>query len=190
MATTPTETLRWYTNDLIAAHRHVVEAMRRNQNEDALKIVPGALACVENIVATLDKNLKVLETRVERLGGAGVIGSVKEAVTAVTGFFTGLYGQARPQAASRILRDDLVALNFLMTCTTMLHTTSRALGDANTTDVTHTMMREMPPLIMRLTDLLPAAVLYDLSKDHAGLNPAAFDMTIEEVKDAWRGAAV
>jgi hypothetical protein len=185
----PSDTVRGYVTDMMGAHRHVLEAVTRHAEDPSLAKVPGAQATIARIVSVLDSQHRLLEARAQQLGGAGAMGGIKEAVTSVTGFLTGLYGQVRGETASRMLRDDYTGLNFLLVCATMLHTTSTALGDAETTSVCSTIVRGLPPLLMDLQELVPRAVVRDLAEDHPGLDTIADAKTIPEVKAAWRGAS-
>jgi hypothetical protein len=189
MPTTPQETVLWYVNDLIAAHRHTLEAVRRHERDDDLHVVPGAHAAVSALAAGLERHIALLESRAQAMGGQGVVGNLKEALTTVTGTLTGLYGAVRSETPSRMLRDDATAANFLMTCTTMLYATARALGDNTTAGAAEDIMKRFPPLIMELQGVLPEAVVIDVSKDHPGANPAADEETVRQVKIAWRSAS-
>jgi len=180
-----TETVRWYFNDLIAVYTHTLEAMRRHAVDESLLKVPGGKEAINSAVATLELHLKKLEERVNEMGGPGAVGQMKEAMTSVTGFLTGLYGQVRNQAASRILRDDYTGLSFLMTCSTMLHTTCIALGNTRASETTSQLVNELPRVIIGISNLLPKAVIADLAKDNVLINLDAAQTTIMEVKQAW-----
>ncbi len=180
-----TTTLRGYVNDLIAAHRHVLEATKRHPSESAIHAVPGASDNLARICQLLEDNITALEVRVTAMGGQGAAGHIKETVTTVTGFLAGLYGQARGETASRMLRDDYTALHFLMICTVMLNTTARAFGDVATVQTTNSMLRAFPPMLMRLGDLVPTAVVAELAKVQARVYPSAASDTIEEVRGIW-----
>ena len=141
------------------------------------------------LVEMLAAHIKLLDARVTALGGQGAVGGLKEAVTSVTGFLTGLYGQVRGETASRMLRADYTGINFLLVCTTMLHTTARAFNDEQTTDVTSIIMRDLPGVLMSLQDLVPEAVVTDLAADHPEIDRRADSMAAMEIKAAWRAAA-
>lgn len=189
MSTTPKDTVLWYVNDLIAAHKHTLDAVRRHERDDRLLRVPGASTAVAGLSASLERHIAALEARVEAMGGHGAVGNLKEALTTVTGTLAGLYGQVRPEAASRMLRDDVTATNFLMTCSAMLYATARALGDQQTADVADSLMKRFPPIIIELQDVLPEAVVLDISAEHPGASPRADEDTVRQIKMAWRGAS-
>ena len=184
------QTIRRHLADLIAVFTHVHDAMARHRNDSSVARVAGALRCVENLVACLERSKALLEERAAALGGPGPLGQLKEAITHASGFLAGAYGKVRPETASRALRDDYTALHFVFACTAMLHAASRALADTQTCTITAGILRDLPPLILDLADLVPAAVILELSHDHPELDHAADDATIREVKEAWHGAGM
>ncbi len=149
------DTVKSYIGDLIAALRHVFGAIEKQCDNTDLARIDGAKKAVTNIHGTLSRQIASLEVRADDMGGTGAMGAVKDAVTSVTGFVTGLYGSMRGETASRLLRDDYAALTFVSVCTAMLHTTALAVGDAATAQLTRQNLNDFPPLIMALNDLLP-----------------------------------
>lgn len=181
--------IRGYVADQIAAHRHVLEAVTRHAEDPSLSRVAGAQAAVARAVSTLAAHLGMLDLRVEALGGQGPIGGLKEAVTSVTGYLTGLYGQVRGETAARMLRDDYTAINFLLVCATMLHTTARAFKDEQTASVTSTIMGDLPTLLLTLQNLVPEAVVVELAADHPEIDRRADTMAMMEIKAAWHASS-
>ncbi|HLO40366.1 MAG TPA: hypothetical protein VK176_05025 [Phycisphaerales bacterium] len=179
------DTVRGYVNDLIAAHRHVLEAMKRHPKDSSLMQVAGAAETLSDVCTRLQWNIEVLEQCTSELGGKGAAGHLKEALTVMSGAVTGIYGQLRPEAASRMLRDDHTALNFLMTCSWMLHITARSLGEDATADRSEQIVRGFPPLIGRVSHMLAAAVVTDLRKEGHELMTESTSTGIALWQDAW-----
>ncbi len=184
----PKDTIRGYVADLAAAFHHVDGALNRQLDSDTLKHSPAAHASIAEASALVKQAHTTLEVHLESIGGAGTAAAIKGAVTAATGFVAGLYGQIRTEAVSRMLRDDITAMSFLMTCSTMLHTTATALNDSATVVVATRLMHQIPPTLMRFNSALPKAVAMDVAKDHAGTTPTAADATMVEVKNSWAAA--
>lgn len=182
-----TDTLRGYIADLISVLRHTCEAVERQSNDSNVCRVSGASRVVQDINQMLRRQLTALEQRQQSLGGSGMVGTVKEAVTSVTGFITGLYDKMRSETASRALRDDYTALNFIYLCTGMLHTTALAVRDVQTAELTRQNMDELPPRIMALHGLVPHAVVADLGADGVPISDAqAADTAVRSMENAWR----
>lgn len=180
------QTVRGFTNDLIAAHRHVLGAMRRHPDEKSILEVPGASGAVQEVCVMLEANMKILESRVEALGGAGAAGHLKEALTTASGFLAGLYGQVRTETASRMLRDDVTAVHFLETCTAMLHATALALRDIETAKTVRALLRAFPPALLRLQPYVSSAVVNDLARESLVVDVVAADIAHREWRESWR----
>lgn len=170
--------------------RHVGEAVARHAKDDRVHRIAGAGAVIDNASAVLQRQLAVLERHGKAIGGTGWAGAAKDSLTAVTGFFTGLYGTLRGEAASRMLRDDYTGLSFLLVCTQMLHTTALAVGDATTADLCRRHIQEIAPIIIAINGVLPRAVVADVGADRVPIaNPHAADEAAREHAEAWRGAS-
>ncbi len=191
--TTPEQTIQQYLGDLIAVIQHVASALSAQDHDDGLARVPGAGAAIMQTEQVLIRHRAALEDRVKRIGEAGGVtmgGAIKDAVTSVMGTLAGIYGKARGETASRMLRDDYAAMNFVTVCTTMLHTTALALGDTVTADLTRQQFHEYPPLIMALGDLVPHAVVADLIADKVAVaDIAAAEHAVRHVHEAWASGA-
>lgn len=187
--TTAQNTTQHYVGDLIAVIRHVAEAMERHAKDDRLARITGAGATINSATTVLRRQLAGLEFHAHGIGGTGVTGAVKEAVTSVTGFLTGLYGTLRGETASRMLRDDYTGLSFVLICTEMLHATALAIGDDRTADLTRQHIRELPPVIKSISALVPYAVVADVGADRVPIaNPDAAEMCIRVHSEAWHDA--
>ena len=186
---TYTDTIRSYSGDLLAAHNHCLEAIKHQLGSDAVKRVPATVPALSAIQATLESNINAIGARLKELGGATTGGQLKEALTTITGFFTGLYGQARPTEASRDLRDDYTALSFLIAATSMLHTTALALHDERTATMVVGMLPPLASHVMVLTGLIPTVVLIELADEHPSLDRVTGQKAVEGIYGAWRSAS-
>lgn len=188
--TTDQHTVQQYLGDLIAVVRHVGEAIDRHARDDRLSRIHNAGPAVREASVVLKRQLAAMEYHAKTIGGTGVTGTIKEAVTSVTGFLTGLYGTMRGEPASRMLRDDYTGLSFVSICTSMLHTTALAVGDARTADLTRQHLDELPPVIMAISGLVPYAVVADLGADHVPIADAgAAAQGAADQNAAWRAAS-
>lgn len=189
MAATSQDTVRSYTADLLAVLRHCHGAILRHVDDEQVRRISNAGPLLRDMDAKLARQIAALERRLEELGGAGAVGSAKEMVTSVSGFLAGIYGKMRGEKASRMLRDDYVALNFMTVCATMLHTTALALADARTAELTKGFLNDYPPLIMELGELVPHAVIADLGADEIAISDSQAGLrAAEELREAWQAA--
>lgn len=184
---TAQDTIEWYLGDLIAVNRHVGEAIAQHAKSEMVQAIPEAARAVQDAAATLSKHLAELEAHAKTTGGKGLASVLKDSLTAMTGFVTGLYGEIRNQAASRMLRDDYTGLSFVMICTEMLHTTALALADRATAEVTLRQMHALPRLITAMSAAVPAAVAANLRiSDVEVKNEQAAAQAVRDHFEAWR----
>lgn len=190
MTATNEETVRSYLGDLISVVDHVLQAVAKQAADDDLRQVAHAGSVIDNVHSILVRQHADLQAHVKAMGGTSGGGVLKDVLTTATGALAGLYGKLRGETASRMLRDDYTAMSFLTACTTMLHTTALALDDTATADLTLRHIREYPPLIMALSELLPNAVVADLRVDKVAVaNPDAADQAIGHLSDSWHRAS-
>ena len=189
MTTTREEIVRSYLGDLIAVLDHVSQAVATQAKDEDLRRIAHSGLVIDKISAILIRQHAELEAHVKVLGGANGGGVLKDMLGTVAGALAGLYGKMRGETACRMLRDDHTAITFVTVCATMLHTTALALNDSQTAALTLRHIREYPPLIMDLSELLPHVVVADLALDKSlAVNPDAAEEAIRNLKDSWRGA--
>jgi hypothetical protein len=182
-----TKTVNKYIGDLIAVQRHCSEALDRQLSSAFVKQDPGVEEAVRHAQAVLSSQVRELESRLERLEGGG---KWKEAVTSVTGFLAGIYGKLRGEALSRALRDDFAALHFVYVCQTMLIATAAACDDAATAELVRGQQRELPPLILKIADCIPAVVVSELEEDGVPVTDRhAAEQAVQAAHDAWHGTS-
>lgn len=180
------KTVNRYLGDLIAVHRHCLGAMDQQCESAAVKADAGSFDLITRSRNLLRSHQAALEARLAACGGSA---DAKEAVTSVTGFLAGLYDRMRSETASRILRDNFTALHFLYACQTMLIATAHASGDATTASLVREQQQGLPPLLLEVTQQLPAAVVGDLHGGSAAPpGTASVEFARDSARDAWRHA--
>lgn len=181
-------TVHKYATDLLAAHHHVAEAIARQVTDERVLKMSDASGVLYEVHGTVQRHFHDLEAQLRNSGGLGAAGQMKEALTSVSGFLAGLYGQLRGEPVSRMIRDDLSAVHFLHTCTSMFHTTARACGDTTFAACAEAMFKDHAVLLMRLSDVLPRVVLRELPPGET-VDSSAAEVTIRANSEAWHSAA-
>jgi len=176
-------TLLMYVNDVLALERAMKEAVERQVADASVREIPEAIAFLEKLAPSTEDRLASLSELSDKLG-SGAAG-VKEAVAAAAGMIAGLYGKVRKHAVSRMLRDDHTALGLASTAYSMLYTTAVALHDGHTAAIAQRHLREVTPLIMGLSHVLPAVVVAELAADFPDLNREATEAGREATRRAW-----
>lgn len=182
---THNDNLRMYVNDTAAMAKHLENAFDQQREDKDLQGHPAAHQLVEKMHVTLLAQRTAMEKHAEEEGG-GVGAAVKEAVTSITGALAGLYGKVRKHPTSRILRDNYTALSLGCVAYQMLHTTALGLGHKSLADTALKHLRELAPLIIAVTEVVPGVVLRELAADDP-----AIDLSVEtEARDnaisAWQ----
>jgi len=177
--------LKQYINDMIALEKDIANAIeiqledeRVTSQQDLPKILREALHHSEVRSAYL-KNISEAE-------GGSLGAAVKESITAVTGTLAGIYGKMREHPLSRMVRDDIIALDVATTSYGMLYTLALAVGHSECATVAKKGLYACPPLVIALTDLLPRIVAGELADDAPLTNPAAAQIATAEIRDSWK----
>ncbi|RYD48254.1 MAG: hypothetical protein EOP85_03920 [Verrucomicrobiaceae bacterium] len=177
--------LKQYVNDMIALERDILNAVKSQTEDDRVRGSVDLVTVLEQVVRNADTRIELLkELSHEEDGSLGA--AVKESVTAVTGVLAGIYGKLREHPLSRMVRDDIVALEVTSVSYGMLLTLGLSIGHQKCVTVAEKGLEETPPLIIALTDMLPLVVAHELSEDAPLVNPAASQIAQTKIRDAWK----
>ena len=180
--------VRSYTCDQFAAVRHVGLAIDNHIASSSIEALNDAKACLHKIRETLRGQEAGLKAMIDSVyGGAGIEGEFKSAVTTVSGFIAGIYGQLRSETASRMLRDDVTALHFLCTTYSMLLSTALSLEENDCAMLAAKYLHQLTPQVVELGYLVPVAVMDELNQEGFNLSTTAKAETLRTFRDAWSG---
>jgi ferritin-like metal-binding protein YciE len=183
------EYLRPYVADMAAVEKHILEAVERQTKDEDFQKLPQAQQLVNRLETTLRNHVQTLEGHLAQFPAGGAAGAVKGAVTGVLGAFAGLYDKVRAEAASRGLRDDYTALNLASISYTMLHTSALALNETATAELALRNLKELTPLIMQLTEVLPEVVVRELAEEGKTYDASIVQRAIRATQEAWSTTA-
>jgi ferritin-like metal-binding protein YciE len=178
------EVLRKHTADMSASERHVLEMLERQVVHSDIVAQPQVRQHLETVTGTLRRHLDAIEKLLEDLGGDGE-STMKQAVTAVSGAISGMIGNMRSETASKILRDEYIALNVLEISYTMLHTTALALGSKAAADLAAKHLSELPALIIESGDLVPKMLVLELPEEGVEVISGVASQTVELTHKIW-----
>jgi hypothetical protein len=178
------DSLKQYVNDMIAVERDIANAIKLQAEDDRVKSFQALKSILDQIVLTSEARIEVLKRLSDREDGSfGAV--VKESITAVTGTLAGIYGKMREHPVSRMVRDDIIALDVASVSYGMLLTLGLSIGHEECAAVAGQGIDGLPPLIIALTDLLPLVVAEELAADAPLVNPAAVQLAGARIRDAW-----
>lgn len=186
MTTTDTQNdnLRMYVNDTAAMARHIEGAFAQQKEDKDVQAHAAVRELIERMHGILASQRKAMEQHAEEAGG-GVGAALKEAVTSVTGALAGLYGKVRKHPLSRILRDNYTAISLACVAYEMLHTTALGLGRQALADTALAHIKQLAPLIMSVTKIIPEVVLQELAADDPAIDVSVAGKAVENTLGAW-----
>ena len=176
--------LQTYVNDMHGLHRHIYQALTHQAADERVQHESPALDIVQKLHAFYGRHVELTEAQVQRLG-SGLGAGFKEAVTGALGVAAGLYDKVRKDPVSRMLRDDYVASSMASVSLTMLQTTGLAFKDHQVAAYSESALKELTPLIMRLTEVIPAVVARELKQDSPEVDVAVSVHPVQTAREAW-----
>jgi hypothetical protein len=178
------EAINSYITDMLALEDHIEKAVKGQLTD--LKDYPDVLVALRDIHTKVEHHISDLRTLSDQRKASGVVESVKRAGSAVAGVAAGVIDLIRTEGLPKNLRDDYTAFNLANIGYVMLHTTALAFQDQEVADLAHQHFRDYTDAIMRLHNLIPAAVVRFLEQQ--GL-PVRADIVSEvnaNVAEAWK----
>ncbi|WP_367874210.1 hypothetical protein [Luteolibacter sp. Populi] len=169
---------------MIGVERDIANAIRGQLEDERIQAQIGLVALLESAAAGSEGRLARLKELSKDEGG-DLGAAIKEGVTAIAGSLAGIYGKLREHPVSRMVRDDIVALDICAVSYAMLHTLGLAIGHPECAILGEEGLKACPPLVVALTDQLPAIVAGELAEDAPIANPAAAQVAQASIREAW-----
>ena len=184
MARDRNEAINSYITDMLALEDHIEKAIKGQLTD--LKDYPDVLVALRDIHTKVEHHISDLRMVSDQRKAGGVVESVKRAGSAVAGVAAGVIDLIRTEGLPKNLRDDYTAFSLANIGYVMLHTTALAFEDQEVADLAHQHLRDYTDAVMRLNNLIPAAVVRFLEQQ--GL-PVRADIVSEvnaNVAQAWK----
>jgi ferritin-like metal-binding protein YciE len=176
--------LEQYVSDMLALTRHILRPIEGQSESDAVKDHPEARQLVSQIESLMERHISQLEQEVSRLGGDPA-SPIKEAVSSLFGVAAGAIDMVRQEKVSKMLRDDYTALHLAAMGYTMLHTTGLGLRDQQTADLALRLLKDVTPVLVRISELISNVVIRELADDVEGIDTSAADQARRNTQEAW-----
>ena len=174
-----------YLSNLCALERCLFETVQMQiQDEQVIGHTKSGIL-LGKLLSVHKTHLETLEEMIAKNGDFGRSLIAKEAVAAITGTLAGAAEIFRTARLSRLLRDDYTALSYAAMTYTMLHTAALAAANAPIADLALRHLRELTPLIVQLSTILPEAVLYELKDPSGKLDKGVARAALENTHRAW-----
>jgi hypothetical protein len=178
------EAINSYITDMLALEGHIEKAIKGQLTD--LKEYPEVLVALRDIHTKVEHHISDLRMLSDQRKAGGVVESVKRAGSAVGGMAAGVIDLIRTEGLPKNLRDDHTAFNLANTGYVMLHTTALAFEDQEVADLAHQHFRDYTDAIMRLNNLIPAAVVRFLEQQGIPVRADIVSEVNENVAQAWK----
>jgi len=181
------EAINSYITDMLALEDHIEKAVKSQLTD--LKEYPDVVAALRQIHTKIEHHISDLRMLSDRRNAAGVVESVKRAGSAVAGVAAGLIDLVRTEGLPKNLRDDYTAFNLANIGYVMLHTTALAAEDQEVADLAHQHFRDYTDAVIRLSNLIPAAVVRFLEQQGLPVRADIVSEVNQNVTRAWKQTA-
>ena len=176
--------LRMYVNDVIALERQIAGSVRTQAEDDATLQHPAFRSILLEMAGHSEDRITFLKELSDAEDGS-LGATVKEGITTVTGVLTGLYSKIRKHEVSRMVRDDIVAMDVAAIAYSMLLTLGLAIGHRRCVELATLGLNACPSTVVRLTNLMPAIVTAELAEDAPLADPNAAEAAVIRIREAW-----
>jgi ferritin-like metal-binding protein YciE len=180
-----TEAINSYVTDMLALEKHIAQALE-GQLED-LKNYPTVTAELRSILATIGGHVNTLEMAASGKGGQGPADAIKKVGSKLLGFGAAAIDMVRNEGMPKNLRDDYTACSLATIGYVMLHTTALSLNDRGTAEIARRHLDDYAQVVMRLHNIIPAAVVKFLQEEGLPANESALSEVSNNLEGVWRG---
>ncbi|MEZ5405548.1 MAG: hypothetical protein R3F23_05025 [Verrucomicrobiia bacterium] len=178
------QTLKQYVTDMRAWDQYLLDISQIQANDSNLKRYPQAVSLINQIVFITQKHVVNLDTQVTRFN-VGARSALKGAVTSLAGSTMGFLNKVRSHEVSKMLRDDYTALSLSAISYTMLHTVGLSLHDSIIADLALEHLKNITPLIVEISEIIPAIVVTELADEGDVTEPNAGIIALHNTQQAW-----
>ncbi len=178
--------LHQYATDMLGVEKHFAEILDWQVSDTRLKEYGEAHAFVRRVREMLRGHIDLLERYIGSLGTSAPTSTIKKALTKISGLTTGFYTLMRQEdSVMRNMRDNYTALNMAAISYTMLHTTALAHHDRELADITLTHLKEITPLVVEASRIIPQLVVHELHAQEKALDTQVVPEAINNTQQAW-----
>jgi hypothetical protein len=172
-------------HDMLALERDILHAVGGQLADERIDRHPGLRNILQDIVAGSQFRADTWE-RLSKEHGGGLGATVKGGLMAVAGAVAGIYDKLREHPVSRMVRDDIIALDVAVTGYGMLLTLGRCLDHKEAVALSQLAMVACAPLVVRLDFELPLIIAMELAEDGPEPDTAAVELAQDAIRQVWQ----
>ena len=170
--------------DMLAQQNALLETIERQLGEMSAEGFPEAKQFLRKVEAVLQSHTIRLNRELSAMGDSFRT-RAKETVTALASVASGVVDRFRTHPISKMLRDDYAALSLAAAGYTMLHTAALAFNDRTVADMAVLSLRNLTPLIVELSEILPVVVVNELAREGLEVDALAAPQAVSNLREAW-----
>jgi hypothetical protein len=173
-----------YLTDLMALEKHLLETINRQRSDEDVRLN----VYVNELIIRIERCARDHYDSLKELSAAYLVeeNAIKKALGTVLGTAAGLIEGIRDHKLPRILRDNYVMLSVAAMQYTTVHAFASAIRDERLASQSLLHLRDITPLLVALSKLLPEVVVADVAVDHgAVIDLAAADLARTRTQEAW-----
>lgn len=179
-------TILKHLTNLKALEQEVSTAVERQRDDERIAKQDDTKNLLDQVGGTLATQIGRLGQRIDALGGETTTGELKEGLAKALGAIEGLWEKLREEPVSSALRDDYAALNLVAIQHTALHAVARALDDRTTADLAFQNLRELTPLVVEISQVVPLVVVAEAADEHEGVDLGVATEAARTTHQAWQ----
>ena len=156
MPTIRTETTK-HLSDLVAANKHILEAVESQLDTSAVKRIPEAMSILTDTASLLRKYINELH-HMNSAYDSDIKAGLKKLFTNVLGNLAGAYNHLRDEGAARAVRDTYTSLALLNASLLALKTFGLTVKNTQISKLAYDRLAELCPLIEKYNQTIPYVV--------------------------------
>lgn len=180
------KTLLHHLHQLKALDNEIRSAINHQQRDGRLSEQQDVARLVDQVESVMAHQSERLEKRIDALGGSSLTGEMKERIGQALGLVDGLWQGLWDKPLSSALRDHYAALNVMAAHYSMLHAAARALGDTTTADMAYQHLKEVTPLVVETSQVMPLVVVGEIAAKHEGVDLTQAIEAVQATHQAWQ----
>jgi hypothetical protein len=173
-----------YLTDLMALEKHILETIGRQRSDEDVRLNVH----VNELIIRIERCAKDHYDSLKELSAAYMVeeNAIKKALGTVLGTAAGLIEGLRDHKLPKILRDNYVVLSAAAMQYTTVHAFGSAIRDERLASQSLLHLRDITPLLVALSILLPQVVVTDVAAEHGSvIDLAAADLARSRTQEAW-----
>jgi len=180
------DTIKTYVGDMYSLESHIEEAL--DAQLETVRDHPKAYQAVRRFHGNVRTQRDMMKAHLDQLGGE-TGGALKSAVSQAFGMAAGVVDKVRPEAVSKIVRDDYTAFNLAAIGYHMLYGTALMLGFPQTAALAERHHRAYTDMVQDVNQIVLDVVAWELRKDGHKIDEAAMDRATDTMNQDWKSTA-